>query len=182
MHRRGILDTYLMLTNQAVYDMTGGTLFTIRNKLASFLTNQIIEDVAGRELFRVEEKLAWKTKVRIAVTDANTGSEVGLNILGKFLSYDAVVTLDDGQVIAVISRKYWGKGRGVEKRGIWSNKQTVSPRSRDQTGRTVADVNTQYFVQVSPGVDLALMATICMCYNEVKQVEGRRAAGGGGGG
>jgi uncharacterized protein YxjI len=76
-------------------------------------------------------------------TNAITGQPAELSIKGDMFGMSANILLNDSTPIATISREY------LNAREMFGNKQT-------------------YFVTVAPGVDLALVAAICICFDEAK--------------
>lgn len=76
-------------------------------------------------------------------TNAVTGQPGQLSIKGDMFGLQATVMLDETIPVATISRQM------LEVTDFFLGKQT-------------------YFVTVSPGVDLALIAAICICFDEAK--------------
>jgi uncharacterized protein YxjI len=76
----------------------------------------------------------------VLFTNASDGRAVELQCKGDWLDRSATITFN-GQPIAQISRKMFNV------REMFANKQT-------------------YFVTVAPGVDLALIAAVCICLDE----------------
>lgn len=90
----------------------------------------------------------------IKFTNASTGQPVALLLKGDMFGRSATIFIEDGPPIAMIKRK------GMNVSNLVFDKQT-------------------YFVDVAPGVDLALMAALCILLDEI---ENDQSSGGGGGG
>lgn len=77
-NRRGWLDMvhplwhWLTTGAAAIYDMTGGALFSMRTKLMAWLFKQIIEDPQGNELFSATQRIA-----RACQMDTGAGADAG---------------------------------------------------------------------------------------------------------
>ena len=80
------------------------------------------------------------SKSTIHFTNASTGQAMELDLKGDWLDRSAQVTLQ-GRPVASISRSFMNFGQLV------SDRQT-------------------YYVSCAPGVDLILMAAICVCLDE----------------
>lgn len=76
-------------------------------------------------------------------TNVITGQPTELSVKGDMFGMDATIFLNESVPIAQISRQY------MNAREIFTDNQT-------------------YFVTVAPGVDLALMAAVCICFDEAK--------------
>ena len=80
------------------------------------------------------------SKSEISFTNKSDGSPITLNLKGDWLDRSAEISLG-GRPVASISRSFMNFGQLV------SDRQT-------------------YFVSCAPGVDLVLMAAICVCLDE----------------
>lgn len=86
-----------------------------------------------------------------------TGHEVVIDLRGDFWGGSADLSAQGGPVIAQISRQIFGA------REMFSDSNSVCLLIIDWS---ITD--WQYFVTVAPGVDLALVAAICICFDEAK--------------
>ncbi|RXK37494.1 hypothetical protein M231_05215 [Tremella mesenterica] len=125
-----------------ISDLNGNVLFQIRDKAWTIHTIYIGEDPQGEEIFRVRKRFSFGTKLEATFRNAVDGNEIVLTVKGDIFAYSADVMLGE-TVIAQI------------------RKQLVDVREY------LADTQT-YFVTVAPGVDLTLMAAICICFDEAK--------------
>ncbi|CAK9780411.1 hypothetical protein CC85DRAFT_283526 [Cutaneotrichosporon oleaginosum] len=126
-----------------VMDPSGRPLYSLRSKLMTIFNVQIGEDANEKELFRVRShSLSLGSKLTVTFTNAITGQPVELNIKGDMFGMGSVIRCN-GQPIAQISREYFNAAQ------IFGDQQT-------------------YFVTVAPGVDLALIAGICMAFDEAE--------------
>jgi len=117
--------------------------------MLSILKTFIGEDLGGAEIFRVRRRFAFgSTKMEATFFNPSTNSEVLLELRGNMWGGRAEITMM-GQVIAQISRQLFNVAE------IFFDHQT-------------------YFVTVAPGVDLSLIAAICICFDEVKHEGDRR--------
>ncbi|KAL8291634.1 hypothetical protein RQP46_001892 [Phenoliferia psychrophenolica] len=127
---------------KAFTDTQGRPLFKLRTKLLAIHKTFIAEDEAERELFTVKKKLALGTKMVATFTNASDGAPIELELRGDFWGGSADIALN-GRPVAQISRKLFNA------RELFTDNQT-------------------YFVTVAPGVDLSLIAAICICFDEAK--------------
>ena len=84
--------------------------------------------------------VVFGSKSSIHFTNASNNEPVELELKGDWLDRSAKVTFQ-GRPVATIGRSYMNFGQ------MFSDRQT-------------------YYVTVAPGVDLALMAAICVCLDE----------------
>ncbi|KAF2434853.1 hypothetical protein EJ08DRAFT_581425, partial [Tothia fuscella] len=134
--------TFLSISDRKTFtDMKGREHFTLKNKLLSFHKSFKGIGPDGFELFEVKGHFAFLShKSSVHFTNAADGREIELEVRGDWLDRSATITCG-GQPIASIARSFFTV------REIFAGKQT-------------------YFVQVAPGVDLALVAAICVCLDE----------------
>ncbi|ORY32262.1 tubby C-terminal-like domain-containing protein [Naematelia encephala] len=127
---------------KVITDNNGNLLFHLRNKMIAIHKTFIAEDEQERELFRVKKRLAIGTKMEATFVNQSTGQPVTLELRGDMWGGSADLSMG-GMPVAQISRKLFNA------RELFVDKQT-------------------YFVTVAPGVDLALIAAICICFDEAK--------------
>ncbi|KAK4686592.1 hypothetical protein P7C73_g3534, partial [Tremellales sp. Uapishka_1] len=128
---------------KVITDPNGQLLFGLRNKLLSIHKTYIAEDQGENEIFRVRSKLALGTKMIATFVNKSTNAPITLELRGDFWGGSADISIEGGPVIAQISRKLFNA------RELFVSKQT-------------------YFVTVAPGVDLALISAVCICFDEFK--------------
>jgi len=122
-------------------DSSGRPLFSLRTRHFSLHKSFYAEDASGRTLFEVKGKFSIGTSKMIATfTNASNNQPIELLIKGDWLDRSATITLGNS-VVATIGRSYFNM------REIFGGQQT-------------------YYVTVAPGVDLAMMAAICVCLDE----------------
>ncbi|CDZ96510.1 Tubby C-terminal-like domain [Phaffia rhodozyma] len=127
---------------KVITDTSNRVLFTIKNKLLSVLSTYTGEDPSGRLLFTVKSKFSiGGAKMTAHFINASNGRAIELELRGSFWEGSAAITLD-GRPVAQISRQF------LTSREIFTSKQT-------------------YYVTVAPGVDLALIAAIAICLDEL---------------
>lgn len=90
-----------------------------------------------------EKLTAVGTKMSAQFTNAITGQPGELSVKGDMFGMGATVMLNDSTPVAQISRQY------LNAREVFTSNQT-------------------YYVTCAPGVDLALIAAICICFDEAK--------------
>ncbi|WVN85487.1 uncharacterized protein L203_100633 [Cryptococcus depauperatus CBS 7841] len=132
-----------MRDRKTITDPRGQFLFGLRNKLMSIHKTFIGEDQAENEIFRIRKKLSLGSHIVATFTNVSTNTETTLVLKGDFWGGSADISVDGGPIVAQITRKLFNA------RELFRDKQT-------------------YFVTVAPGVDLALIAAICICFDEVK--------------
>ncbi|BEI94491.1 uncharacterized protein CcaverHIS019_0700630 [Cutaneotrichosporon cavernicola] len=126
-----------------VTDASGNLLFSMRDKLIAFMSTFVAEDARGHELFRVKRNIALGTKMTATFRNANTGENAELSMRGDMFGLGTTIVLNGNIPVAQISRKL------LHMREWIADKQT-------------------YYVTVAPGVDLALIAALCIAFDEVK--------------
>ncbi|GIK07533.1 hypothetical protein Aspvir_003199 [Aspergillus viridinutans] len=128
---------------KSVFDMAGNHLFDIVKEHLHIHTTFAAEDPHGKKLLEVKSSFSLVgSKTTATFTSPRTGSTETLKMKGNWL--DSKVDIVDeatGVVVARIDRKLW---RGRE---VFFDQQT-------------------YAVTVAPGVDLALIAALCVCFDE----------------
>ncbi|KAM0787660.1 hypothetical protein ACM66B_003724 [Microbotryomycetes sp. NB124-2] len=138
-----------MRDTKVIKDPTGKVLFTIKNKLISLHKTFIgyAGDADKTELFTVKKKFSIGGAKMIATfKNHSTQNEAELTVKGDFLGGSASITLSDGRPVAHITRKL------ATMNEVFHDKQT-------------------YAVIVAPGVDLALIAAVTICFDEVEHEE-----------
>ncbi|TXT09619.1 uncharacterized protein COLE_03553 [Cutaneotrichosporon oleaginosum] len=125
-----------------VTDAAGHLLFSMRDKLIALMSTFVAEDANGHEVFRVKLMVVG-TKMTATFRNAVTGQNCELSIRGDMFGLGTTITLNGNIPVAQISRKL------LHLREWIADKQT-------------------YYVTVAPGVDLALIAAICIAFDEVK--------------
>ncbi|KIR67423.1 hypothetical protein I314_01839 [Cryptococcus bacillisporus CA1873] len=133
---------------KVITDPNGQFLFAIRNKLIAIHKTFVGEDAHENEIFRIKKKLSFGSHMVATFHNPATNSPTTLVLKGDFWGGSADITIEDGPVVAQISRKLFNA------REFWGDKQT-------------------YFVTVAPGVDLSLIAAVCICFDEAKNEENR---------
>ncbi|WVQ85740.1 hypothetical protein IAT38_007907 [Cryptococcus sp. DSM 104549] len=129
---------------KVISDPSGRLLFGLRNKMLAIAKTYVAENEHEQEIFRVKKKIiSLGTSMTATFIDAATNKELVVDLRGDFWGGSADLSVEGGPVIAQISRKLFNA------REFFGDKQT-------------------YFVTVAPGVDLALVAAICICFDEAK--------------
>ncbi|WVQ77086.1 hypothetical protein IAR50_006769 [Cryptococcus sp. DSM 104548] len=126
-----------------IRDSSGKFLFCLRNKILALFKTIIAENEQGQEIFRVEKGFSFGAKATAIFNDTATNRPMALALRGDFWGGSADISVVSGPVIAQISRDV------MNAREIFVGHQT-------------------YYVAVAPGVDLALMAAMCICLDEMK--------------
>ncbi|KAH7360943.1 tubby C-terminal-like domain-containing protein [Rhexocercosporidium sp. MPI-PUGE-AT-0058] len=120
---------------------TGQPLFSLRTRLLSLHKSFYAEAPSGETIFEVKGKFSIGSSKMVATfVNASTKQNVELLIKGDWLDRSASITMGN-IVVAQISRSYFNM------REIFGGQQT-------------------YYVTVAPGVDLAMLAAICVCLDE----------------
>ncbi|WWC96582.1 hypothetical protein V866_003450 [Kwoniella sp. B9012] len=128
---------------KVINDPNGNFLFGLRNKLLSIHKTFIGETQDERELFRIKKRMSFGSKMEATFTNPATNQPITLLLKGDFWGGSADISIENGPVVAQISRQVFNM------REVFTDQQT-------------------YFVTVAPGVDLALIAAICICFDEAK--------------
>ncbi|KAK6540665.1 hypothetical protein TWF694_008058 [Orbilia ellipsospora] len=133
----------LSLSGRKIFsDQQGNELFHLRKEHIAIHSTYYGEDAAKKVLFQVKSKFSIGTsKAYVNFTDVN-GKEHSLLMKGNFFdSKSNIVDETTGAVVATINRKLLNFGQ------IFAGQQT-------------------YVLSVAPGVDMALMAAACICFDE----------------
>lgn len=83
----------------------------------------------------------------VTFKNASTGQPVTLVLSGDMFGRSATIVIENGPPVAQIKRK------SLNVSNLFFDKQT-------------------YFVDVAPGVDLALIAAVCICLDEIENDQG----------
>ncbi|KAJ7617187.1 tubby C-terminal-like domain-containing protein [Roridomyces roridus] len=129
-------------------DSQGRPLFTLKNKHFHIHKTLEAEDHAGNVILTVKGKFQLIGSKMSATFRNFNGEDVELICKGDFFDRKATITHND-RVVAEIGRNF------VNLREIFADQQT-------------------YQVNVAPGVDLALMAAICICLDEKENEDKHR--------
>ena len=122
-------------------DPSGAELFHLKNKLLALNKSFFGVSPSGQELFKVTGKFSLlSSKSEISFVNAADKQPITLTLKGDWFDRSAEVNLN-GRPVATISRNFLNLGQ------IISDRQT-------------------YYVSCAPGVDLVLMAAICVCLDE----------------
>lgn len=136
--------TFSLSDRKEFQDSAGRPLFSLRNKLIAIHKTFYAEAPDGKILFEVKSKFSIG-KAKMVVTFQNLASNnanIELYIRGDWIDKSATITVGDGgAVIAQISRKIFNA------REILGGQQT-------------------YYCTVAPGVDVAMVAALCVCLDE----------------
>ncbi|KAF5645448.1 DUF567 domain protein [Fusarium sp. NRRL 52700] len=126
-----------------VYDMRGNHLFSIIKEHFHIRTTYALEDPQRNKFVEVRSSFRLFGSRASATFNSIDGSAEVLEINGKWHNYDASIvdTITDN-VVACISRRVSG-------RDLLCGQQT-------------------YALEVRPGVDMALMVALCICWDEKK--------------
>ncbi|KAJ9230289.1 hypothetical protein DTO207G8_8035 [Paecilomyces variotii] len=128
---------------KSIYDMAGNHLFDIVKEHFHIHTTFAAHDSVGNRILQVRNSITLiGSRATATFTSPQTGTIVNLKMKGNWLD-NIVDIIDDhtGAVVARIDRKIF---RGRE---LFFSKQT-------------------YGVVVAPGVDMALIAAMCICFDE----------------
>ncbi|KAJ9481907.1 hypothetical protein VN97_g11542 [Penicillium thymicola] len=130
-----------------VEDAHGKHLFDIVKELLHIRSTYAIEDTHRKKVCEVKSGLTLVgSKATASFTDSN-GKEVALKIKGGWFDHTADIVDDkSGQTVARIDRKLL-------------------------SGRDLLFGQQTYAVVVAPGVDAALIAALCICFDEKNNEE-----------
>lgn len=134
---------------KTVSDMAGNQLFTIVRELMHLHTTYVLLDPQGRKFFELRSRFQlFGSKATATFTSPATGRPESLTMSGNWLDTSANI-LDDsnGRAVARIVRQLFN-------------------------GRQLLFGQQTYTVEVAPGVDMALIAALCICLDE-KNNEGK---------
>ncbi|OGM51257.1 DUF567 domain protein [Aspergillus bombycis] len=128
---------------KSVFDMAGNHLFDIVKQHLHIHSTFAAEAPDGRKLLEVKSSLSLiGSKATATFTSPRTGSTVSLKMKGNWRDSKAdIVEEATGAVVAQIDRKL------LRARQMFFDQQT-------------------YAVIVAPGVDLALITALCVCFDE----------------
>ncbi|KIW54201.1 hypothetical protein, variant [Exophiala xenobiotica] len=122
-------------------DMQGNEIFTLKNKYFSLHKSFHAERPDGSDIFQVKGHFSvLSSRSTVHFKNQSDGNEIELEVTGDWFDRSASITFG-GRPVAHISRSFFNV------RQIFGDKQT-------------------YFVTVAPGVDLTLIAAICVCLDE----------------
>ncbi|KAF4986464.1 hypothetical protein FGRMN_10825 [Fusarium graminum] len=131
-----------MSGRKRVFDMNGNHLFTIAKELLHFHTTFVVEDPRGFRIMEVKNSVKLVGSKATATFTSSDGTGEVLEMKGSWANYSAdIFDKSTNTVVARIDRKMLGD------RGVSFGKQT-------------------YALSVAPGVDMALMAALCICLDE----------------
>ncbi|RXK37495.1 hypothetical protein M231_05216 [Tremella mesenterica] len=133
---------------KVITDLNGNMLYAIHNKLLTFLPEYIGEYPVSREVFRVKKRWGLGTMMETTFLDSTSNTHITLTMQGDMWGGSADIMLGP-TVIAQINRSLFNM------RQIFGDQQT-------------------YYVSVAPGVDLTLIAAMCICFDETKNDRRRR--------
>ncbi|KAL1406801.1 hypothetical protein Q8F55_006207 [Vanrija albida] len=132
-----------MHDSKEILDANGNFLFKLRSKKLAIHKTFVAEDKGGVEVFRVSKHISLTSRLEVDFTNASDGRKTSLTLTGNMFMGGAEIKWDGSQTVAKISKHH------VSMREFVDDKQT-------------------YYVTVAPGVDLALIAAVCICFDEIK--------------
>ncbi|KAL0939864.1 DUF567 domain protein [Colletotrichum truncatum] len=134
---------------KSVFDMAGTHLFDIVKEHFHIHTTFAAIDPSDRKIMEVKSSFALLgSKATATFISPSTGKSESLQMKGNWMSTQAdIVDTSTGQVVARIDRNM------LRVRDIIGGKQT-------------------YSLTVAPGMDMALMAAMCICLDEKKNDKG----------
>ena len=126
-----------------VRDMQGNHLFSICKEHFHLHSTYVVEGPGGERIMEVKSSLKLIGSKATATFTSQSGKQEVLTMRGNFLDTYADITDDamNGFIVARIDRKI------LSGRDIFFGQQT-------------------YGVQIAPGVDMALIAAMCICLDE----------------
>ncbi|WWC96615.1 hypothetical protein V866_003485 [Kwoniella sp. B9012] len=128
---------------KVITDINGNILISLKSKI-SISKSYVGEDVSGKELLKVKKKFALGSAFEASFHDALSSKSKSIQLRGDFWVGSADMLVVSGPLIAQFSR------RKVDSQGLNPNKET-------------------YIVNVAPGVDLALITAICICFEQASK-------------
>lgn len=136
-------EAFSLSGRKSVMDVHGNHLFTIRKEHFTLSRSYYAEDTQGRRFFEVQGKFSLGSSKSIGrFFNPFTNQQEELLMKGNFFDTSADITnTKTGQTVARIDRKL------LNAREFFADAQT-------------------YVVTVAEGVDLALMAAMCICLDE----------------
>ncbi|ORX35442.1 tubby C-terminal-like domain-containing protein [Kockovaella imperatae] len=120
-------------------DPMGNVLFHLRLKLAAMLPLWKGEDASGNELFEVSRTWSFRPKVKARFINAATGAPTVISVRGGYLAMNADLAIGEEGEGPMVGHI----DRVLFAKSQWGGAQT--------------------------GVDLSLMAAICICFDEITQ-------------
>ena len=126
-----------------VFDMQGNHLFDIIKEHFHLHTTFVLEDAKGQKIMEVKNAIKlFGSKATASFASSQSGKQEALTMKGSWTDFSADITdeAQGGVLVARINRKISGKD-------LFFGQQT-------------------YGVQVAPGVDMALIAAMCICLDE----------------
>ncbi|KAB8222965.1 tubby C-terminal-like domain-containing protein [Aspergillus novoparasiticus] len=128
---------------KSVFDMEGNHLFDIVKERLHLHSTYVVQALDGSKLLEVKSSFSLiGSNATVSFTPSSTEGLVSLNMKGNWRSRKAaIVDAATGAVVAQIDRKRFNA------RQIFFHQQT-------------------YVVMVAPGVDLALITALCVCFDE----------------
>ncbi|KAL1873647.1 hypothetical protein Plec18167_006164 [Paecilomyces lecythidis] len=126
---------------RSVYDMANRHLFDICKKHLHIRTTFAAETPQARKLLEVKSGFSLIGCKATATITTSSGQSRILTLKGNWLDRAEIVEKDSGAVMARIERKFLNENE------ILFGKQT-------------------YTVTVAPGVDIAVIAAICICFDD----------------
>ncbi|KAL3488019.1 tubby C-terminal-like domain-containing protein [Aspergillus germanicus] len=126
-----------------VEDMHGNHLYDLRKEHMHLHTTYVMEDAAGTKICEVRSSYKLiGSKATATYTNPWDGRTVNLIMQGNWMDHRAkIVNEETGEPVASILRKRF-------------------------TGRHIFFGQDTYVVTVAPGVDTALIAGLCICFDE----------------
>ncbi|WVW80490.1 hypothetical protein I302_102474 [Kwoniella bestiolae CBS 10118] len=128
---------------KVITDPNGNILVSLKSKL-SISKSYTGEDVNGKEVLKVKKKFALGSSFEASFHDLLSSKSKSLQLRGDFWLGSADILVVSGPLIAQFSR------RKVDGEGLNPNKET-------------------YIVNVAPGVDLAMITAICICFEQASK-------------
>ncbi|KAB8235717.1 tubby C-terminal-like domain-containing protein [Aspergillus alliaceus] len=128
---------------KSVYDMAGTHLFNIVKEHFHLHTTFAAQEPAGKKFLEVKSSFKlFGSKATATFTSPSTGNTESLAMRGNWLDSAAeIVDEATGSVVARIDRKLF-------------------------RGRDIIFDQQSYAVSVAPGIDMALIAAMCICFDE----------------
>ncbi|GFZ46578.1 hypothetical protein JCM24511_03798 [Saitozyma sp. JCM 24511] len=180
---------------KVITDSVGKPLFHLRNKVIAIHKTFVAEDDGGNEIFRVTKRMSCDvphdiiTRAGSLPPPPSIPHHMIIVISGAATAMASVGShsfrILDGMPLGIVGTKMQATFRNhstgqevtLELRGdMWGGSADIS-----MGGMPVAQITRQlfnmrevfadkqtYFVTVAPGVDLALIAAICICFDEAK--------------
>ncbi|WVQ96948.1 hypothetical protein IAU59_004057 [Kwoniella sp. CBS 9459] len=128
-----------------IADPNGVPLITLKNKAQILNKSFVGEDPDGREVLKVKKKFALGNAAEAVYLNTPTNTHSTIDLKGDFWVGAADLIVRSGPIVAQLSR-----------------------RTGSLSGQGLIDGRETYLVSVAPGVDLALITAICICFEEAK--------------